>query len=214
MRRQHGSALILTMLILLVLTGLGMVAMHDVHRSVRQSGTYRVRTQAAGLSEAALNYTAFQTSESADKFWDMMNKPQSHAIGSTTDSTARLSNARRGAYIKMQQQAGASSGQAFPGLSDATETGLLTDGSHPSVESGFISPSESIAKSKFAVVIRDPIDGPPAPGYGDGWCYKKVLIASRAMVGEPSADWSGSGMVADKRNAIETYIGPVQCGAH
>jgi hypothetical protein len=210
--QQQGSALILTMLVLLVLTGLGMLAMRDTRASLQQSGAYRVRAQATGLAEAASGYTAYLAGKDASGFWAMMQSPQVNSLSQLSNANARQAEARRGAFIHFKQERldlNSTTGTAlvFPSLNQSTEeTGLLTNGTQPSFEA-----RESA--SQFEVVLRDPMDGPPAAGYGENYCFKKVTVVSRGLVGEPSHDWSGSGMVADKRTAIETYIGPIECGA-
>ncbi|QDG50766.1 hypothetical protein FIV42_08485 [Persicimonas caeni] len=204
--QQQGSALILTMLVLLVLTGLGMLAMRDTRASLQQSGAYRVRAQATGLAEAASGYTAYMAGKDASGFWAMMQSPQVTNLSQLSSANARQAEARRGAYLHLKQKAG-SGDKVFPNVTAITgETGLLTNGSKKSFEA-----RES--SSQFEVVLRDPMDGPPAAGYGENYCFKKITVVSRGLVGEPSHDWSGSGMVADKRTAIETYIGPIECGA-
>lgn len=203
---QQGSALILTMLVLLVLTGLGMLAMRNTRASLQQSGAYRVRTQATGLAEAATGYTAYLAGKDASGFWAMMQSPQVTTLSQLADATSRQAEARRGAYLHLKQKAGTTD-NIFPNVAaSAEETGLLTDGSAPSFE-------KRESASRFEVVLRDPMDGPPAAGYGENYCFKKVTVVSRGLIGEPSADWTGSGMVADKRTAVETYIGPIECGA-
>lgn len=204
---EQGSALILTMLVLLVLTGLGMLAMRNTRASLQQSGAYRVRAQATGLSEAATGYTAYMAGKDASGFWAMMRSPQLHEFQKTTSTvTSRQAEARRGAYLHLKQRS-KDGDKVFPKVTASDEeTGLLTDGANPSFE-------RREASSQFEVVLRDPMDGPPAAGYGENYCFKKITVVSRGLVGEPSHDWSGSGMVADKRSAIETYIGPIECGA-
>ncbi len=208
--RRRGSALVLTMLILLVLSGLGMVAMRDISRSLHQSGAYRVRTQADHFSEAAAEYATADASTDAASFWSMMESSNENNVSSHASSTAsQKAQEELGGYVLLTQQSGGSgSTDQFEALtSTADESGLLNDSGHASFEA-------SEPSTQFAVIFRDPMDGPPAPGYGDKYCFKKVTIASRALVGQPNRTWKGAGMMAEKRNGIETLIGPIECGAH
>lgn len=211
MGRRRGSALILTMLIMLVLGALGMMALRDVSRSVQQSGAYRVRTQADGFSEAAVEFTSTQGGNDAKTFWAEMNSD--HATRSEAmldDDNMELNNrkslTRRGAYKVLTQRAGGvdSARDDFEHISSSSEeTGLLGDGSFETAE----------PNTEFSVILRDPLDGPPMPGYDDNHCFKKITIASRALLGRPDRDWSGGGMMAERRHGVETFIGPLPCGA-
>ncbi len=208
--RRRGSALILTMLILLVLSALGMMALRSVSQSVQQSGAYRVRTQADGMSEAAVEYASAQAGNDAKTFWSMMNSAQGNASREAIDADSSLADrkslTRRGAFLELTQRPGTGTDieTDFEHLDTTdTETGLLGSGSFEAAED----------HTQFSVIIRDPLDGPPAPGYGEQYCFKKVTIASRALVGQPDRDWTGSGMMAESRHGMETFIGPIECGA-
>jgi hypothetical protein len=197
--------LILTMLILLVLTGLGMVALRSTTRSVQQSGAYRVRTQANTFSEAAAEYSAALASKDAATFWGMMRSAHDNSLDGLSMSDSQKSHAI-GPYIKLRQKAGDTANRKsdFEGMEPTeTTTGLFGDDSFEVGETG----------AEFSVIFRDPLDGPPAPGYGENFCFKKVTITSRARIGTPDRTWGGSGMTGEKRNSIEAFIGPIECGA-
>jgi Tfp pilus assembly protein PilX len=216
MCRPRGSALILTLLILLVLTGLGMTALHSVGRSLHQSGAYRVRTQAAGLANAAVVYTAAQVGQNAEHYLKDLTQTQAADFASLSAASS-LKAAQRGAYITLTQDPSAAATElAFPDIVAGNETGLLAAGTASgatvsSFEGGI--GSGSAPASRFSIIIRDLIEGPPVPGYGRKFCFMKVTIAGRALVGNPGEGWEGAGMVGSKRAAVETYIGPWSCGA-
>jgi hypothetical protein len=207
LQAQRGSALILTMLILLVLSGLGMVALRSTTRSVQQSGTYRVRTQANTFSEAAVEYSGSLASQDAATFWGMMRSSQDNALNGLSDISNRQDRHAIGPFIKLHQKGAEDTADRvnhFEGMTPtATATGLFGDDSFEDGEQG----------AEFEVIFRDPLDGPPAPGYGENYCFKKVTITSRAIVGEPDRTWAGSGMMGERRNSIEAFIGPIECGA-
>lgn len=205
--RPTGSALVMTLLVMLVLTALGMTAFHSVGRSLSQSGTYRVRAQASGLAAAALTYTSNDIGYRAKDYWERMNRDQQRIVrGEELEAGDRLENARIGPYLRLNQFPSATE-RPFPELPDEG-SGLLATETVNSFESGFE------GGSGFSIMLRDPIEGPAAVGYGaDNFCFKKVTIAANASLGDSDAGWDGSGMVGSKRNATESYIGPIPCGA-
>lgn len=213
-QKPRGSALILTMLVLLVLTGLGMTAMHSAGRSLKQSGAYRVRAQASGLANAAVLYTSHQAGKHAQNYWSEMNREQNSAYALPT-SGSRIEKARRGAYLQLTQEpSGSDAIRSFKDIDIPGESGLLAGGSESGLLiNSFESDARGSGVSQFSSVIRDPIDGPAAPGAGESSCYKRVTVASRAMLGDPSDRQNSAGMLGNKRAVIETYIGPIDCGA-
>lgn len=211
-RTPHGSALILTMLILLVLTGLGMTAMHSVGHSLRQSSAYRVRAQASGLANAAVLYTSTQAGKHAQNYWSEMNRFQNDRF--RTSSGSRIANAQRGAYLMLSQDNRSGGSRAFTDIDVGGETGLLAAGNSSSASiPSFESDHRGTGVSQFTSVVRDPMDGPGAPGAGENSCFKRVTVASQAVVGDPVKSRKGVGSLGNKRAVIETYIGPVDCGA-
>jgi|GEM_PF-2899039 len=213
LQKPRGSALILTLLVLLVLTGLGMTAMHSVGRSLNQSGAYRVRAQASGLANAAVLYTASQAGKHAQNYWSEMNNEQNR--GYAASGSTRIEQSRRGAYLKLAQQpSGSDAVRAFSDIDIPGETGLLAAGSKAALSIGsFESDSRGSDKSQFISVIRDPMDGPAAPGAGESSCFKRVTVASQAMLGDPGTSVTGGGNLGNRRAVVETYIGPIDCGA-
>jgi hypothetical protein len=205
LKMQRGSALILTMLILLVLSGLGMVALRSTTRGLQQSGAYRVRTQANTFSEAAAEYSGAMASKDAATFWGMMRSAHDNSMDGLSVADRQTAHAI-GPHIQLHQKSGTTAEQVsdFEGMNPTTTaTGLFSADSFEEGETG----------SEFEVIFRDPLDGPPAPGYGENYCFKKVTITSRAVVGTADRTWNGAGMMGEKRNSIETFIGPIECGA-
>lgn len=212
--RERGSALILTILILLVLSGLGMVALRNVASSVQQSGAYRVRAQADTFSEAAVDYASIYAGNSAERLYEDMQLAQAGRINdpdndTSTNKTAtagvRASMGRVGPHLVLHQRPGEKIQFGDLDTKSDTVTGLVSGGSANSfehVEKG----------AEFSVVFRNPIDGPAIPGYDSECRYKKVTIASRGRVGKPDKKWEGANMFGEKRHGIEVFIGPINCG--
>lgn len=212
--RERGSALILTILILLVLTGLGMVALKNVANSVQQSGAYRVRAQADTFSEAAVDYASVYAANSADKLYEDMQLGQVGAFNDPdndeeTDATAtsdqRIAMERVGPHLVLHQKPGEKIQFGDLDTQSDTVTGLVSGGSVKSFEAM----EDNV---QFSVVFRNPIDGPAIPGFDSECRYKKVTIASRGRVGKPDNKWEGAGMFGEKRHGIEVFIGPINCG--
>lgn len=212
--RRRGSALILTLLILLVLTALGMVALRDVGRSVQQSGAYRIRSQADTFSEAAVDYASVYAGNNADRLYEDMQLAQLGGLqdvqGDSTVSSSdrfesRTAMARLGPHIVLEQDPGEKTQFGDLDTMSGTETGLVSGGDKNSFESS----EEDV---EFSVVFRNPIDGPAIPGYDSNCRYKKITIASRGRVGKPDRDWEGAGMVGEMRHGIEAFVGPINCG--
>ena len=219
-RGERGSALILVMMILLVLSAVGMVALRDVSRTVQQAGAYRVRSQARTFSASAAEYATKRSGDDAKGFWQMMTKSHVNDL-SELGSGDRMGTARMGAFVKLTQRPGDSTTKetGFPELNTTTdETGLFYNSANSAAVSFETKENQSAAddtekNTSFTVVLRDPIDGIPAPGYSSNYCFKKVTVASRARVGQTDPEWEGSNMVAETRTVSEALIGPIECGS-
>lgn len=219
-RSERGSALILVMMILLVLSAVGMVALRDVSRTVQQAGAYRVQSQARTFSDSAAQYATKRAGDDAKSFWQMMTSSHVNDL-SELGSGDRMGTARLGAYAKLTQRPGDSTTKEtdFPELHTTTdETGLFYNDANSAAVSfetkeNQAAADDSVKNTSFTVVLRDPIDGIPAPGYSSNYCFKKVTVASRARVGKIDPEWEGSNMIAEERTVSEALIGPVECGA-
>lgn len=208
---QGGSALVLVLLILLGLSAIGMVALSDVARSVQESGTFRARTTASTFSDAVSQFMAKRLGDKANTMLSAMKRFQEFDIqkaGGNISSRQQLMD--RGAVIEMKQDPGTTNrdfGKIFNTLS-GDESGLFVDnsGNYRSFES-------REANTEFRVVIRDPVDGVPVPGYSERYCFKKVTIAAEADVGDISSNWTEPRQVGVGRTVVEGLIGPVECGS-
>jgi hypothetical protein len=209
---ERGSALILVLLILLALSAIGMVALQDVSRSVEQSGHYRVRSTASMFADSVAQFMSKRLGDKAGSIWNAMQTFQKNEVTDATKSFAqRSSEVTRGAYIKYTQDPGTE--KDFSSLLDSQdgETGLFTGGG--TGDRSF----ESLAEeSKFSVVIRDPVDGIPVPGYSDRFCFKKVTVGTRAQVGKfgNATQMDQPRQVAVGQTVFEGLIGPLECGSN
>jgi hypothetical protein len=205
--REQGSALILTMLILLVLTAVGMVALKDVARTVQQSGVYRVRTQSETFTEAVSEFVSKRAGDNAEGYWNKMETElQGNLRGGTISDQDAASD--RGAFMVLTQT-DASSGDLSVLGSSGTETGLFYEDAQGKA-SFEQSPNEDT--HDFRVILRDPMDGIPVPGYSSEFCFKKVTIATESTVGQADPEWNKANMVANSQSGGEVLIGPIDCG--
>ena len=208
---QRGSALVLVLLILLALTAIGMVALKDVNRSIQQSGQYRVRAQAAAYADAVGQFMAKRTGDKANEYWNMMETTQDFDLRTNSSMDNRKNFATRGAFFELTQDPDNADDEKkdFRTLFDmlgGDESGLFVG------SSGERSFESRHAGSEFSVIIRDPVDGIPAPGYSNQFCFKKVTIAARAQLGELSDSWTQPRQVGVGRTVAEGLIGPMDCG--
>ncbi|MGM0557982.1 MAG: hypothetical protein ACQEVA_16470 [Myxococcota bacterium] len=204
---QQGSALILTMLILLVLTAIGMVALKDVARTVQQSGVYRVRTQSDTFTEAASEFVSKRAGDNAEGYW---NKMETELEGGMRGATVanQDANSDRGAMMMLTQNDGATGDLSVLG-SSTTETGLFYEETQGKAS---FEQAANEDTHDFRVILRDPMDGIPVPGYSSEFCFKKVTIATESTVGQADPEWSRANMVANSQSGGEVLIGPIDCG--
>ena len=205
--RQRGSALILTMLILLVLTAVGMVALRDVARTVQQSGVHRVRTQSETFTGAVSEFVSKRAGDNAAGYWNKMESDFDEDLGLATASDRDARN-DMGAMMVLSQDT-ASSGDLGVLGNSTVETGLFYESS---VDKASFEQSPNEDTHNFRVILRDPMDGIPVPGYSDQYCFKKVTIATETTVGQGDPEWNKSNMIASSQSGSEVLIGPIDCG--
>ena len=214
---RRGAALLLALLLTLALTAIGMVAIQTTISGMRNAGNYRMRRQAQMASQSALNYVSNRVGNKASVYWRQLANqatlsPEPDAAGSMI-ITPQL------------YQTDLSFKNAPPG-----ETGMFSsDGAPRSHES-------QLQISDYQAIIRDPIEGPPAEGNDNNFCYKKVLFAAQTsyigrgkscavdtdcgpngscILGLSGAgvctEWGRPSNAAWSANAVEGLIGPIDC---
>lgn len=202
--KPRGAALILAMLVMLVLSGLGLIALYSVTDSVWQSGSYRARAQAQLFSDGVLTFALFRSGDQAPEELRKVSF-QTEREFKLGDDAERFDSLRRGGY-HISTTAG----------DNSTQTNLTA-----LFENGFFAPDGTGTKSfeeapgsptAYRYIIRDPMEGPSVEGYSRNFCFKKVSIASQARIGEFSQGDSRS-VVALGSNLAEAWLGPVDCGS-
>lgn len=221
----RGSALILTVLLTLILSAMAIVAMRDVARSVHQSGVFRTRLQADLMSESALQVYAKRSGDKANSVLSALRKGtagmsddgttgiygqdmRNVGSGAATLKDQRIAQATEGGHVEISSTTKGVREDFMTGTT-GSESGLFLK---PGDTTGAIHSFETQRDSEWRVIIRDPTDGIPAPGFSNRYCFKKVLIASDATVGVNDGDWNTVNNIANRRHAFDALLGPVECG--
>jgi Tfp pilus assembly protein PilX len=222
-RHPRGAALMAALLMTLVLSGVGLVVMQSTMQSMKMSGNYKMRKQANAGAEAAVLYTSNMVGDQASTFWRGMESATQTATSNGGDFVANQAIIGRGGAMIVsnadQPSATVPVMKVFQGAVTNGETGLFTDtaGNARSFEQKTAS-GNATGNNTFRVVLRDPVEGPPAPGYSGRFCFKKIYFASAtqygALNGAEATDWTKPPLtIATARNGMEGFIGPIECGA-
>lgn len=221
-QHHQGAALLMVLLLTLVLTAVGIVAIESTVRSMQGASNYRLRRQANMAAHSAVGYVSNRVGQKASVYWQEISQRADR------DSQNNPNRYESGGFMTIDPQT-YQNAEAFDQLLPG-ETGLFS--SHGAPHSHEV----QYALADYRVVIRDPIDGPPAVG-NSKFCFKKVLFASQVTYvaqgqtcnntsecptnsvcnkpaddapgicitwGDPTnAAWAGSG--------VEALIGPISC---
>ena len=226
-RQERGAALIAALMLTLVLSALGFVAVKTTTRSLAQTGNYVTRSQAGIASESALAFVGDRVGLKSTQYWDYMQKRFELEQGTANNQKDLLT---RGAFmvVTRDQFVGTNGSLKTPDAA-SPETGLFStdDATQVSHES-----SSKTQAAEFRVVLRDPIEGPPVAGMqqnatpgGGRLCQKKIAMISehrynatdtsdQNTLGTNQADvnsWVRPSTAGIGRNYQETIIGPVLC---
>lgn len=223
---DRGAALIAALMLSMVLSAVGVMALQSTMRSLNMSGNYRLRMQAQTASDSAVQFVSQRVGNKASVYWRFMaEKQRKDALNTGALGDARASIAR-GAYMVVDPNSfntGANPTLSAPSVSGETGLFSTTDDVSKSHESG-----RTAQNAYFQVVLRDPIEGPSAPGSDGRFCFKKVTFFSQYVYGEfirtnnsegfesitsDSRDWARPAMSALGRNGLEGMIGPIECGS-
>lgn len=217
LKRPKGAALLIALMLTLALTAIGMVAVQTTISGMRNASNYRLRRQAQMASTSALTFVSNRVGNKAAAYWRQV--------------------ANQGSQLDVNQASGFmvitpdiyQTPESFDNV-PAGETGLFSsDGAPRSHEA-------QLQIADYQVIIRDPIEGPPAEGNDNNFCYKKVFFASQtSYIGRgkscntdadcsPSGscvlglnntgvctEWNRPANAAWAANGVESLIGPIDC---
>lgn len=197
---ERGAALVAALMFVLVLTGLGLVAMQSTVRSLQVAGNFRMRKQAQAASDGGVMYVSTRAGARAAAYWQRIERA---GTGPDAALSARTDAVTLGGYAKLLPSdfnLNTNSGNA---------TGLFTSTAGVSHES-------AVNGASFEAIVRDPVEGPPAPGYSGKFCFKKVFFASRVTYGTNELlnndEWDRPVASAMGQTGVEGLIGPIECG--
>ena len=224
LRKQQGAALVLTLLIMLVLSALGLVAMRATNDSAAFTSMQRLHSQAKSLSEGTLQLGVMRSGSQASAYRQQL---QSMAGQNIAPNDSEVGNAdslrRRGGYLRFTTDYEFEEDEGvvtFSGLSQADRA--IQDANGPVTNffdgrSGFVDAVEAERDASYSYIVRDMTLGPRVEGFGDEFCFVIVTIGSRSNIG--NVDLSGGLDASERarrpqalgRNLKRTMIGPVEC---
>lgn len=225
---QRGSALILVVLLTLVLAAMSIVALRDIARTTSQTAVYRTRTQAQMTSNAAARIFTNYAGANAGPMFEAANATlygeNGDVLGIFGENEEGLDADDDGTVTRTERRATT----AVVGPVLTFDHRVLTsdcDGLCPQMiphpggdETGLFRSAnshitfETRRTTEWGIVARDFTDGYPAVGYGEGFCFKKALVASQSRVGVPDPEWTRANNVGHSRHGVDAVLGPVRCG--
>lgn len=184
LRQQTGAALIAVMLLTMVLSAVGLVAMQNTFDSLRLTGTYRMSRQAFETANTVLDFSSVREGDRANALVNALstsNRLDTNAAAATDRSRVIESggslNRGRDAYLAASILNDAGTG----------ESGLFQGGGEFSNDS-----DQAMGNVDFDIIIRDPVNGPPPRGSeGSLFCSKLMFIGTRAVYNNLQLDSSG-----------------------
>lgn len=207
---ERGAALVVALLVMLVLSALGLVAMKSANESNWMAGTHRIGAQANTFSDSVTQYALLRSGLRAASLHELLRRRANSELRKKQgDDVAQRAALRRGGYQFFVPDQTPSKGEVSL-YEELGEGKLLTSSTLKGVE------TDPMLNPKFQFVVRDPIQGPRAPGYGDQFCFTRVTIASEATFArgeDESQRKSRRRLRSMSRHAADAFIGPIECGA-
>lgn len=204
---ERGAALIVAILVMLVLSALGLVAMKSANESNWVAGTHRIGAQSSSFSDSVTQYALMRSGLRAASLHELLRRRTNIALATETavsgDENASL---RRGGYQFFVLEQAPTGGQVSL-YDELGAEGLLSSETLKGVE------ADPTLNPYFQYVVRDPVQGPRAPGYGDQFCFTRVTIASEARFVRGNHTSRRRQLRSMSRHAADAFIGPVECGA-
>ncbi len=186
---ERGSALIIALLIIIALTGLGVVGLAHTTQELRPSGTTRYNKQAYYTSEAGMMAAMQRVGSNGEAYWRYMKK------------VARAERERAG-------NAGAVPTYQFSS-GEFAGAGSLFGTSNQGFE------GQQGTNASFTVRFGDPKDGPRPAGFSQEFCFKRFTFRSTGMVGTaiPAAelDVNEAVQTGTARHVGSALVGPMLC---
>ena len=187
LRRQTGAALIAVMLLTMVLSAVGLVAMQNTFDSLRLTGTYRMSRQAFETANTVLEFSSVREGDRALALSNRLSASNNLDAASAATPSERAQVIESGGSVSKGMTAYI--GEAILNDSGTGESGLFNDngGAQRSNDS-----DQAMGNVDFEIIIRDPINGPPPRGSQSSlFCSKLLFIGSRAVYNNLQLDSGG-----------------------
>lgn len=219
---EHGAALVLVLLVMLVLSGLGLVALHTTSSSASLSGMHRLQAQSQAFSEAVNQLGVLRGGRQASAYRAATRDLNGEQILSDDpDPTSSVDTEdilrRRGGFLYFY---GNAPRVDIVANSEAEQQMLDADGNPGDLfdaDDDFVDSVEARYPTDYSYVVRDMVSGPRVPGFGDDFCFVMATIGSDANIGGFDPD---DGMDADERarqpqalgrHVTRALLGPIEC---
>lgn len=185
-RDERGSAMVMALLVVIALTGLGLVGMKHTVFEMKQASNARFHKQALYTSETGMQGAMYRVGQNGQAFWDYMS---------------RFSKAQRRQL-----------GQVFEPTYPFHSADFMTNGKVFGTGAGSFEQEQNTPAS-FTVVFREPRDGPRPAGFGKEFCFKRFTFESTGQVGEAEQNlrWNDPVRSASARHVSHALVGPLLC---
>ncbi|MEM1347319.1 MAG: hypothetical protein AAGI01_02100 [Myxococcota bacterium] len=209
---QRGAALIAALLLALVLSAMGYVAVSGSVSGLSKAREHRIEHQARRASDAAMSLVSHRIGNKATLYWRALEQGLQQQNALTMNNDERIARNGHGGFLRIDE---ASFAQVV-GNQAGPETGLFATRANDGFSSHESEPT--MGESDFQLIVRDPLEGPLATGYGDEFCFKRVYISSRYTynIDELNStvdqiDWGRAPSTGTGRHGFEALIGPMRC---
>lgn len=178
----RGAALIAVMLLTMILSAVGLVAMQNTFNSLRLTGAYRMHKQAVETSDSVRDFATVRAGSNVEYYIDCLKTDRNlrgNAAGDIEDGGSCV-RTREDYITGGSLNSGTSTSES--GLFNGTTATQLSADSNP-----------GMGEVDFALILRDPLQGPPPLG-SDGrlFCTKSVYLGARATYSNLEVDAGGA----------------------
>ena len=206
---ERGSALIIALLVILALTGMGLIGLKQSTTELRSSSNYRFTKQGLYTGHAAMAYTVNTVGRNPAAYAKLYEQIQTNLEAAGVNQAARVQITR----------ATSTSDQMIFGIKDTVDCTPSTWWSDPGCQgleglAGYlVTPSQL---PSFRIDMLSPVDGPRAPGFGQNFCFQRFTFDGSAWVGGLPTGFvdarEPAGLVMTRARA-QALVGPIDCSS-